>query len=132
MQKTTIDDCKLIQLPKISERKGALTPIYSGEHVPFEVQRVFYIYDVPGGEGRGAHAHKKLYQFLVSVMGAFDVVLDDGSNTRRVRLDRAYYGLLIPPMIWLTKRTSLLEESVSSWLLCLTMSLIIFVTMKPF
>jgi dTDP-4-dehydrorhamnose 3,5-epimerase-like enzyme len=116
MQKTTIDDCKLIQLPKISERKGALTPIYSGEHVPFEVQRVFYIYDVPGGEGRGAHAHKKLYQFLVSVMGAFDVVLDDGSNTRRVRLDRAYYGLLIPPMIWAH------EENFSSGGICLVLA----------
>ena len=93
--KTTVHDCKLIELPKISERKGAITPIYGGVHVPFDVARVYYLYDVPGGESRGGHAHRELQQLIVSVMGAFDVVLDDGKERRRVHLDRAYYGLHI-------------------------------------
>ena len=114
--KTTIHDCNIIELPKISERKGAITPIYGGEHVPFEIKRVFYIYDVPGGEDRGAHAHKKLHQFLVSVMGAFDVVMDDGKEKKRVRLDRAYYGLHIPPLIWAH------EEKFSSGGICLVLA----------
>lgn len=98
--RTTIHDCKLLNLPKLSERKGAITFIYGGEHVPFPVRRVYYLYDVPGGESRGGHAHRQLRQLLVSVMGAFDVVIDDGSERRRVHLDRGYFGLLIPPMIW--------------------------------
>ncbi len=114
--KPTINDCNIIQLPKISERKGAITPIYSSEHVPFQIERVFYLYDVPGGEGRGAHAHKALHQFIVSVMGAFDVVMDDGKEKRRVRLDRAFYGLYIPPMIWAH------EENFSSGGICLVLA----------
>ena len=98
--KTTIYDCKVINLPKISTRKGSITPIYGGEQVPFEVQRVYYLYDVPGGESRGGHAHINLQQLVVSVMGAFDVVLDDGLEKKRIHLDRAYYGLYIPRMIW--------------------------------
>ena len=98
--RTTINDCKVIDLPKISERKGAITPIYGGEHVPFDIARVYYLYDVPGGESRGGHAHRSLKQLVVSVMGAFDVILDDGREQKRVRLDRGYYGLLIPTMIW--------------------------------
>lgn len=97
---TTIHDCRLIDLPKISERTGALTPIYGGEHVPFEIARIYYLYDVPGGESRGGHAHKELQQLVVSIMGAFDVVLDDGRDKKRIRLDRAYYGLYLPKMIW--------------------------------
>lgn len=114
--KTTVHDCKIIELPKISERKGAITPIYCGVQVPFEIQRVFYLYDVPGGEGRGAHAHKALHQFIVSVMGAFDVVMDDGIETKRVHLDRAYHGLYIPPMIWAH------EENFSSGGICLVLA----------
>jgi hypothetical protein len=114
--KTTVHDCNIIELPKISERKGAITPIYNMEHVPFEIQRVFYLYDVPGGEGRGAHAHKALHQFIVSVMGAFDVVMDDGIETKRVRLDRAYFGLHIPQMIWAH------EENFSSGGICLVLA----------
>ncbi|MDM7987646.1 MAG: FdtA/QdtA family cupin domain-containing protein [Smithella sp.] len=114
--KTTVNDCKIIELPKISERKGAITPIYNNDHIPFDVERVYYLYDVPGGEGRGAHAHKELQQFIVSVMGAFDVVLDDGTETKRVRLDRAYFGLHIPPMIWAH------EENFSSGGICLVLA----------
>jgi hypothetical protein len=98
--KTTIHDCKLIDLPKISTRKGALTPIYGGEHVPFQINRLYYLYDVPGGESRGGHAHKGLQQLIVSVMGAFDVILDDGRERKIIHLDRAYYGLYVPTMIW--------------------------------
>ena len=97
---TTINDCRQIDLPKMSERKGALTPIYGQEHVPFEISRVYYLYDVPGGESRGGHAHQELQQLLVSIMGAFDVVLDDGQRRKTIRLERAYYGLYIPQMIW--------------------------------
>jgi hypothetical protein len=114
--KTSVHDCNLIDLPKISERKGAITPIYSKEHVPFEIKRVFYLYDVPGGEGRGAHAHKTLHQFIIAVMGSFDVVMDDSHETKRVRLDRAYYGLHVPPMIWAH------EENFSSGGICLVLA----------
>jgi len=116
MLKTTVHDCALIRLPKISERKGAITAIYSGVHLPFDIRRVFYLYDVPGGEGRGAHAHRDLHQLIISVMGAFDVVLDDGTEQRRVRLDRAYYGLHIVPMIWAH------EEAFSSGGICLVLA----------
>ena len=98
--KTTVHDCTLIDLPKISERKGAITPIYGNQHVPFDVARVYYLYDVPGGESRGGHAHRELQQLIVSVMGAFDVVLYDGNERRRVHLDRAYTGLHVKRMIW--------------------------------
>jgi hypothetical protein len=96
----SVHDCKLFDLPKISERKGAITPIYGGDHVPFEIQRVYYLYDVPGGESRGGHAHVHLQQLIISVMGAFDVVLDDGIERKRIHLDRAYHGLYVPKMIW--------------------------------
>jgi dTDP-4-dehydrorhamnose 3,5-epimerase-like enzyme len=98
--RSTVHDCKLIDLPKIGERRGVITPIYGGEHLPFEIERVYYLYDVPGGESRGGHAHKQLQQLVISVMGAFDVVLDDGRERKRVHLDRAYFGLYIPKMIW--------------------------------
>ena len=97
---TTIHACKLIDLPKISERKGAITPIYGGHHIPFDIARVYYLYDVPGGSTRGGHAHIDLQQLIVSVMGAFDVVIDDGFNRKTFRLDRAYFGLYIPKLIW--------------------------------
>jgi hypothetical protein len=89
-----------MDLPKIRERKGAITPIYGQEHVPFRIERIYYLYDVPGGESRGGHAHKRLQQLLVSVMGAFDVILHDGHEQKRVHLDRAYHGLFITNMIW--------------------------------
>ena len=98
--KTTVHDCKLIDLPKTSTRKGAITPIYGGEHVPFQIKRIYYLYDVPGGESRGGHAHKALQQLIVSVMGAFDVILDDGHERKKIHLDRAYYGLYVPTTIW--------------------------------
>jgi len=100
MIKSSVNDCKILTLSKISERKGSITPIYSMVDVPFEIARIYYLYDVPGGESRGGHAHKELQQLVVAVMGAFDVVLDDGHERRRVHLDRAYNGLYITKMIW--------------------------------
>lgn len=97
---TTVDDCKLIVLPKITARQGNITPVEGNKDIPFDIARVYYLYDVPGGATRGGHAHKELQQLIVSVMGAFDVVLDDGQRKKTVRLDRAYNGLYVPRMIW--------------------------------
>lgn len=96
----TVEDCLLLQLNKIYFREGNLTPITGGMDIPFNIERVFYIYDVPGGEDRGAHAHKTCHQMIVAASGAFDVVLKDGFQTKQVRLDRPYMGLYIPPGIW--------------------------------
>jgi hypothetical protein len=97
---TTVDDCRLLDLPKIVREEGSITPIEGGKHVPFEIARVYYLYDVPGGASRGGHAHKELLQLMVSVMGSFDVVLDDGFTRRHVSLNRGYYGLYLPNLIW--------------------------------
>ncbi len=97
---TNIHDCKLIELPRKYDRRGSLTPIYNQHHIPFDIVRTYYLYDVPGGESRGGHAHRELQQLIVSVMGAFDVFLDDGREQKIVRLERAYYGLYVPRLIW--------------------------------
>jgi hypothetical protein len=97
----TIHDCKIIKLSQIATSKqGKLTPIYGGEHIPFDIARVYYLYDIPGGAARGGHAHKELQQLIISAMGAFSVILDDGYERRTVTLNRAYFGLYIPRMIW--------------------------------
>jgi len=95
-----IEDCKIIDLPKISDPRGNLTFVEGGKHIPYEINRVFYLYDVPGGSDRGGHALINCYQFLVAMSGSFDVILGDGRSTKRVSLNRSYYGLLIPPLIW--------------------------------
>jgi hypothetical protein len=95
-----ISDCRIIELPKISNRLGNITPVEGGHNISFDIARVYYLYDVPGGSVRGGHAHKELQQLIVAVMGAFDVVLDDGMNKKTIRLDRAYHGLYLPTMIW--------------------------------
>ena len=97
---TIIKDCKVIHLPKIEGHNGNLTPIYGNEHIPFEIARIYYLYDVPGGEKRGGHAHKELQQLIVSATGSFDVILDDGRRKKKVNLNRSYYGLYIPKLIW--------------------------------
>jgi hypothetical protein len=96
----TIDDCHLIQLPKIHNRAGNITPIQGLIEIDFEIKRVYYLYDIPGGESRGAHAHYGLYQLLVAASGSFEVELDDGRNTKIIPLNRPYNGLLIKPGIW--------------------------------
>jgi hypothetical protein len=96
----TINDCKIIQLPIIHDVRGNLTFIEGEKHIPFDIKRVYYLYDVPGGSERGGHAHKKLHQFIVAMSGSFDIVLDDGIEKKRIHLNRSYSGLYICPMIW--------------------------------
>lgn len=95
-----LSNCKIIELPKISDPRGNLTFIQSLTQIPFNIQRVFYLYDIPTGFDRGAHAHKSLHQFLVCLSGSFDVLLDDGKNKKSIHLNRPWKGLHIPPMIW--------------------------------
>ncbi len=95
-----IEKCRLIDLPKIADPRGNLTFIEGGNHVPFDISRVYYLYDVPGGSERGGHAHKGLQQLIIAMSGSFDVVLDDGTAKRRFHLNRSYYGLYVCPMIW--------------------------------
>lgn len=95
-----LDDCRLLQLPKIEDRRGNLTFIEGERHVPFSIARVYYLYDVPGGAERGGHAHRNLHQFLIAMSGSFDVKIDDGSRSTRFHLNRSFYGLYLCPMIW--------------------------------
>jgi dTDP-4-dehydrorhamnose 3,5-epimerase-like enzyme len=95
-----INNCKIIPLPKINDPRGNLTFIESNKHVPFDIQRVYYLYDVPGGAERGGHAHKALHQLIIAISGSFDVVLDDGNETQRVHLNRSHNGLYVCPLIW--------------------------------
>ncbi len=95
-----IEKCKLIDLPKISDPRGNLTFIEGEIHIPFNIQRVYYLYDVPGGSDRGGHAHKALEQLIIPISGSFDVELDDGHVKKRFNLNRSYSGLYIPRMIW--------------------------------
>ena len=96
----SIEKCQILNLPKIHDPRGNLTVIEGQTHVPFDIARVYYLYDVPGGSERGGHAHKQLHQFIVAMSGSFDVVLDDGRDKKRVHLNRSYHGLYICPMIW--------------------------------
>lgn len=114
--KRSVYDCSIIEFPKISDRRGNITPVYSNENIPFDIKRVFYLYDIPGGEARGAHAHKQCHQFLIAASGAFEVVLDDGLNKRTVILNRPFYGLHIPPGIWAA------EQGFSSGSVCLVLA----------
>jgi dTDP-4-dehydrorhamnose 3,5-epimerase-like enzyme len=95
-----VEDCRIIDLPKIADPRGNLTFIESSRHVPFEIRRVFYLYDVPGGERRAGHAHLRNQAFLISASGSFDVIVRDGENERKFFLNRSYYGLYIPAMVW--------------------------------
>lgn len=95
-----IDKCIVIDLPRIQDPRGNLTFIEGGSHIPFEIERVYYLYDVPGGAERGGHAHKALHQLIIAMSGSFDVVLDDGRGKKRVHLNRSYNGLYVCPMIW--------------------------------
>ena len=96
----SIEDCKIIELPKFSDPRGNLTFIEGMRHIPFEIRRVYYTYDVPGGADRGGHAHKALHQLMIAMSGSFDVALDDGRNKKKFHLSRSYQGLYICPMIW--------------------------------
>ena len=96
----TIKDCQIIELPKIEDPRGNLSFIEGGRHIPFDIKRVYYTYDVPGGAERGAHAHKDLHQLIVAMSGSFDVILNDGYEEKRFHLNRSYFGLYVCPMMW--------------------------------
>ena len=101
--KKSVYDCSLVELPRHpSDRLGNLSVLQTGVTVPFDVKRVFFIYDVPGGESRGGHAHRAISEFIVAASGSFSVTLDDGTNRRTVMLNRPYLGLLVGPGVWLT------------------------------
>lgn len=116
MSRPTVYDCSIIELPKIHFNEGSISPIHPYQEVPFDINRVFYLYDIPGGQSRGAHAHKECHQFLVAASGAFEVLLDDGHVQRTVQLNRPYIGLHIPPMVWAR------EQNFSSGAICLVLA----------
>ena len=113
---TTVFDCTLLQLPRIATQGGNITAINNEIELPFDIQRVFYIYDIPGGDSRGAHAHIECHQFLIAASGAFEVLLDDARVQRNVLLNRPYFGLHIPPGIWAS------EINFSSGAICLVLA----------
>ena len=94
------EDCRILRFPKIEDRRGNLSFIEGNSHIPFDIQRVYYLYDVPGGAARGGHAHKALWQVIIAMSGSFDVVLDDGSARQKFHLNRSYSGLVVGPMMW--------------------------------
>jgi len=94
------EDCRILRFPRVEDPRGNLSFIESNRHVPFDIERVYYLYDVPGGAARGGHAHKQLWQVLVAISGSFDVILDDGEARQRFSLNRSYNGLLVGPMMW--------------------------------
>jgi len=100
MKNNKLDKCNIINLPKIEDPRGNLTFVEGKNHIPFEIKRLFYIYDVPTGKSRGAHAHYDLKQFLICLSGSFDVFLDDGFHKKTVHLNRPWQGMFIPPMVW--------------------------------
>jgi hypothetical protein len=112
----TLADLKLVELPKIANPKGNLTYLEENRHIPFGIRRVYYTYDVPGGESRGGHAHRECNTFIVAASGSFDVVLDDGVTNRRFFLNRSYQGLHVPPMLWRVL------ENFSSGSVCLVLA----------
>lgn len=112
----SVFDCSLCELNKVHDKEGNLTYIYENVHVPFPINRVFYSYDIPGGEDRGAHAHKHCHQFLIAASGSFEVALDDGTNRRTVLLNRPFWGLHVPPGIWAS------EQGFSSGSICLVLA----------
>ncbi len=95
-----VQDCKIIELPKVSDPRGNLTFIEGNRNIPFTIKRAYWIYDVPGGEVRGGHSYRTLQELIVAVSGSFDVVVDDGRERRVFSLNRSYYGLYVPNMIW--------------------------------
>ncbi len=114
--KKTVFDCSIIELPRILNRSGNITAIENNIEIPFDTKRIFYLYDIPGGESRGSHAHKDCHQFLVAASGSFEVQLDDGRVKKTVMLNQPYRGLHIPPGIWAS------EVNFSSGAICLVLA----------
>lgn len=121
MNKSSIYDCVILPLNKIHNRAGNITVIDGKKTLPFEIKRVYYLYDIPGGEARGGHAHKELFQLIIAASGAFDVLLDDGQNKKIVSLNRPDFGLIVVPGIW----RELLE--FSSGAICLVLASTIYI-----
>ena len=96
----TVNDVKIIELPKFTDPRGNLSFVEQLNHIPFEIKRTYWIYDVPGGESRGGHAFRKNQEFIVSLSGAFDVIVDDGKHKKTFELNRSYYGLYVPAGLW--------------------------------
>ena len=96
----SLADCSILNLPIVHDQRGNLTVVESGRSIPFDFKRVYYLYDVPGGSERGGHAHKNLHQLIIAMSGSFDVVLDDGLESRSFHLNRSYYALYVCPMMW--------------------------------
>ena len=113
--KISISDCSVIELPKVENRSGNLTSIQNSIEVPFDIKRIYYQYDIPGGKDRGAHAHLECHQFLIAGSGSFDVLLDDGKSKKLVTLNQPYKGLFIPAGIWAS------EVNISSGSICLVL-----------
>ncbi len=116
MKNNTVYDCTIIEMDKHHHEKGNITVVENNRTIPFEIKRAYYLYDIPGGESRGGHAHKNLYQLIVAASGSFDVVLDDVNVKRRFTLNRPYQGLFIVPGIWREL------ENFSSGAVCLALA----------
>lgn len=116
MSNRSIYNCDLVYLKKIGDRNGNITAVNNNKEIPFAVNRVFYLYDIPGGESRGAHAHRECHQFLIAASGSFEVLLDDGKTKRQIQLNRPDIGLHIPPGIWAS------EINFSSGSICLVLA----------
>jgi dTDP-4-dehydrorhamnose 3,5-epimerase-like enzyme len=111
-----ISDCRIIGFPRIEDPRGNLTFVEGGNHLDYDIKRVYYLYDVPGGASRGGHAHRQTHELLVAMSGSFAVVLDDGDVTQRFHLNRSWYGLYVPPMTWRSL------EDVSSGSVCMVLA----------
>ncbi len=116
MKRATIYDCSIINVPKVSNPAGNISIVEGLKNLPFEPKRIFYIYDIPAGESRGAHSHKECHQFIIAASGSFEVALNDGTNSKTVALNRPFYGLHIPPGIWAH------ELNFSSGAICLVLA----------
>ena len=116
MKRATIYDCSIINVPKVSNPAGNISIVEGLKNLPFEPKRIFYIYDIPAGESRGAHSHKECHQFIIAASGSFEVALNDGTNSKTVALNRPFYGLHIPPGIWAH------ELNFSSGAICLVLT----------
>jgi hypothetical protein len=116
MSKHNVFDCTLFHLPQLGERNGHITAANNAVEIPFDIQRIFYLYDIPGGESRGAHAHKECHQFLIAASGSFEVLMDDGRTKKQIQLNRPNMGLHVPPGIWAA------EVNFSSGSICLVLA----------
>lgn len=111
-----IDNCRYIELPRVNDPRGNLSFVEGGNHIPFSIERIYYLYDVPGGASRAGHGHKELQQLIIAMSGSFDVIVDDGYQRKTFQLNRSYYGLYVPKMMWRE------VENFSSGAVCLVLA----------